>query len=164
MIPAAILSLLPAGLAGIADKGLELLLRYIPDPAAQEKARAEFINILVQSDIAQLKVNEAEAQTGNMFLAGWRPFIGWVCGVVVACYYLPFCLATTGIWIYACFKAGAVVGRPSMDMTDVMGLLGGMLGMGALRSFDKFHGTDTKAIQRVGRDADNLSDAIKEGR
>ena len=54
--------------------------RLFPDPAQRDKALADFFSKLQQADLSQLEVNKAEAQTGSLFIAGWRPFIGWVGG------------------------------------------------------------------------------------
>ena len=82
--------------------------------------------------LEQIKVNQAEAK-GNWFQSSWRPLIGWICGLSLAINYMvsPI-LAGFGIII------------PQADMSVMMPLLFGMLGISGLRSFDKYKKTDTK--------------------
>ena len=82
--------------------------------------------------LAQIKLNTEEAK-GNWFQSSWRPLIGWICGLSLAINYMisPIC-------------AGFGITIPQADMTVMMPLLLGMLGIGGLRSFDKFHNKDTK--------------------
>ena len=82
--------------------------------------------------LKQIEVNKAEAQ-GNWFQSSWRPLIGWICGLSLAINYMvsPIC-------------AGFGINIPQADMTVMMPLLFGMLGISGLRSFDKFKKTDSK--------------------
>ena len=82
--------------------------------------------------LAQLAINKEEAK-GNWFQSSWRPLIGWICGLSLAINYMisPIC-------------AGFGITIPQADMTVMMPLLLGMLGIGGLRSFDKYHNKDTK--------------------
>ena len=62
----------------------ELIDRAFPDSAARELARLEVMAKMQESlnrlDLAQLDVNKQEAAHASLFVAGWRPFIGWTCG------------------------------------------------------------------------------------
>ena len=80
----------------------------------------------------QLEVNKAEAK-GNWFQSSWRPLIGWICGLSLAINYMvaPIC-------------AGFGVIIPQADMSVMMPLLFGMLGIAGMRSYDKTKKTDTK--------------------
>ena len=82
--------------------------------------------------LAQIKLNTEEAK-GNWFQSSWRPLIGWICGLSLAINYMvaPI-LGGFGITIY------------QADMSVMMPLLFGMLGISGLRSFDKMKKTDTK--------------------
>ena len=82
--------------------------------------------------LKQIEVNKAEAQ-GNWFQSSWRPLIGWICGLSLAINYMvaPIC-------------AGFGVFRPQADMSVMMPLLFGMLGIAGMRSYDKTKKTDTK--------------------
>ena len=89
-----------------------------------------------ESALAQIEVNKAEASSRNPFVAGWRPFIGWTCGIALAWHFVlaPF-LMFIASWV------GFEVPRlPVFDMDNLMTVLLGMLGLGGLRSFEKVKG------------------------
>ena len=84
----------------------------------------------------QLEINKAEAQSRNMFVAGWRPFVGWTCGLALFWHFLglPITLFITG-WFNLQHPP-----LPQFDMDSLMTVLLGMLGLGGLRSFEKVKG------------------------
>jgi hypothetical protein len=118
---------------------VEKLVGLIPDPNARERAKAEalgqMVTILSQSDLAQIEVNKAEAQSGNVFVAGWRPMIGWVCALSLAYQYLGRALAT------AVFDAAGwnLPYLPGLD-EHLWELMFAMLGLGGLRTIEKMNG------------------------
>jgi hypothetical protein len=136
MIPAIITALVPA-LGTLVD-------RLIPDKAAAERAKADMEAALVKASneaaLAQVEVNKIEAGHSSVFVAGWRPFIGWVCGVALALYYVPMFIIGMGLWVWACLEAGAMVPRPELGIAEIIGLVMAMLGLGGLRTFEKLHG------------------------
>ena len=77
----------------------------------------------------QTKINELEAQHRTVFVAGWRPFIGWVCGVALA---YNFVIRDLFIWA---IKPESI--PPALQMEHLMTVLLGMLGLGGLRTFEK---------------------------
>jgi hypothetical protein len=119
---------------------VERMVGLIPDPNAREKARAEMtqqlLEVFAKADQAQLEVNKAEAASGSLFVAGWRPFIGWVCGAALAYQYIVRPLAT------ALFDALGIVHAPVLIGLDdnLWQLMLAMLGMGGLRTFEKIRG------------------------
>jgi len=131
MLAALIPALLPI-LGGVLD-------RVIPDPEARAKAQAELFGALQSADLKQLDVNAAEASSAGIFKGGWRPAVGWVCALALAWQYLvqPF-----AFWIAAMFSTdwmNRLASAPKLDNV-LWELLFGMLGMGALRSFEKLKG------------------------
>lgn len=114
--------------------------RVIPDKQAAETAKREMQLELVNNinDIAkaQIEVNKTEAAHRNVFVAGWRPFIGWVCGAAFAYHFV-----LQPILIFTLAAAGITVALPSFDMGALMTVLTGMLGLGGLRTFEKMKGT-----------------------
>lgn len=78
----------------------------------------------------QSEINKVEAQHRTIFVAGWRPFIGWVCGVALA---YNFVLRDLLIWII-----GPEQVPPALQMEHLMTVLIGMLGLGGMRTFEKF--------------------------
>jgi len=84
----------------------------------------------------QTKINELEAQHRTVFVAGWRPFIGWVCGIAL-CWH--FVLSPVIMFIAAWFNV-TLPALPEFDMGSLMTVLMGMLGLGGLRTFEKHKG------------------------
>jgi hypothetical protein len=109
-----------------------LLDKFIPD--ADEKAKlAHEIATMAQkqaheSAIAQVKVNEKEAQHRSIFIAGWRPFVGWTCGIALFYHFI-----VQPVLMFFMDKPA-----PSFDMSTLSTILMGMLGLGGLRTFEKY--------------------------
>lgn len=125
----------PLILAPILDIGKSLLERWFPDPAQKAKAEAEFLQLLQEQElkkvIAQLEVNAREAASPHMFVAGWRPAVGWCCA-------LGFLWATIGQPVFGWLAvAKGWPEPPAIDTEVLMYVLGGMLGLGTLRTFEK---------------------------
>jgi len=78
-----------------------------------------------ENAIAQIELNKAEAQSGSLFIGGWRPFVGWTCGVGLA--YNVIISQILDIWFEV----------PTVDSSLLTPVLMGMLGMGAMRSYEK---------------------------
>ena len=89
-----------------------------------------------QALLAQLEINKAEAASGSLFKGGWRPAVGWVCALAFAYHYLlqpllVFILTASGVDLPE---------LPSFDMSTLLTVLGGLLGIGGLRSYEKTKG------------------------
>ena len=84
----------------------------------------------------QIEINKEEAKSRNIFIAGWRPFVGWTCGLALFWHFLglPVTLFVTG-WFNLQHPP-----LPEFDMNSLMTVLLGMLGLGGMRSFEKFKG------------------------
>lgn len=126
-------SLLKAALGPVLDG----VLRLIPDKGARAAAKEQFesqmlvaMTGLVQG---QLAINQKEAEHGSIFVAGWRPFIGWVCGFGVA---WQFVLSPIGTWIVV-ISGVDIPPIPVLDTGPLMTLMLGMLGLGGLRTYEK---------------------------
>lgn len=140
----------------------QVLGKIIPDTAAAASATIELQKALVehQGDIeravadaakAQNEVNLAEAQSGSLFVSGWRPAVGWVCvgGTVYGFILQPILAWATGI--VAALAAAAIPAPPSLDMTTLLGLLTGLLGLGTLRTVEKVQGVERKDLPAARR-------------
>jgi hypothetical protein len=89
-----------------------------------------------EAQMAQVLTNREEAKHRSIFVAGWRPFIGWTCGVALAYHFVLAPLITFGVAWY-----GAEIPEiPTFDMDSLMTVLLGMLGLGGMRSFEKAKG------------------------
>jgi hypothetical protein len=129
-------ALLPAVLPLVKD----VVGSFLPeDPKkraeAERKIEAQLTDHLAKIDMAQLEVNKVEAASRSVFIAGWRPFVGWACGVSLAWSYICQPILT-----FALVQAGYGVELPALDMSQMMPVLMGMLGLGGLRSFEKYKG------------------------
>lgn len=89
-----------------------------------------------QQVMAQLMINTEEAKHDSIFVAGWRPFIGWICGSAFA---YTFILQPMAVFVIVSTKWAAPP-LPILDMAPMLTVLGGMLGLGALRSYEKVKG------------------------
>lgn len=109
--------------------------KKIEDPAEQAKIMLAIDQIEAGLKKAQMDVNKTEAQHKSIFVAGWRPFIGWSGGAAIAYNYIVQPL------LYVTLAANdVVVQMPVLDIGTLMILVTGMLGFGGLRSFDKKNG------------------------
>jgi hypothetical protein len=115
------------------------LIDLIPDPNARAKAQAEaqaqLLEILSKADSDQAETNKAEAANPNLFVAGWRPAIGWVCALSLFYQYIGRALITA---VFDAFhwQAPVLIGLDD----NLWQLMLGMLGMGGLRTFEKMKG------------------------
>lgn len=116
------------------------LLDLIPDKNARQRAELEMQAALMkyaaEQGAQQAEINKAEAQHSSIFVAGWRPMLGWTCASAFAFIYV---IAPVVTWIAA--LNGAAITLPKFDVDALMSLTLGMLGLGAMRSFDKWRGT-----------------------
>ena len=129
-----IATLLPAILPNIGY----VVGRFLPeDKEAAEKAKREIESNLTEHlakiDLAQLEINKAEGQHRSIFVAGWRPFLGWTCGFALAYTYVIQPMAS-----FILGQTGYLIQLPEVDMALMMPVLLGMLGLGGLRTFEKF--------------------------
>jgi len=90
--------------------------------------------------MGQMKVNQAEAASDSIFKGGWRPFNGWTCGAAFAYHFIvqPFL-----IFVITAFGLD-LPALPDFDMSSLMPVLLGMLGLGGMRSFEKSKGVAAK--------------------
>ena len=123
----------------IVEIGARLLDKIIPDKDARDKAQAELLRAAQDQEFqlafAQIKVNEAEAQNGNLFVSGWRPAVGWVCVVGLSYNFVIYPLL---LWVVA--STGAEFKPPSLLSDTLMELVLDILGLGALRTVEKWKG------------------------
>tara|TARA_B000000532_G_C18732380_1_gene347447 strand:- start:113 stop:490 length:378 start_codon:yes stop_codon:yes gene_type:complete len=124
----------------VLDKLIEpvsgILNKVIPDKDQAAKLAHEIATMgekhAQEQVMAQLEILKADAK-GNWFQASWRPLIGWICGISLGINYM-----------IAPIAMGFGVEIPQADMSVMMPLLLGMLGIGGMRSFDKLNKTDSK--------------------
>jgi hypothetical protein len=115
--------------------GLKVLDKFVPDPEARVKAEAELRSSLQQWDAGQAAVNKAEAENPNLFVSGWRPAIGWCCGLALFYSYL---LVPLGM--YVGFVSGKPLPKPPVLDGNLWELMFALLGLGGMRTYEKIKG------------------------
>jgi hypothetical protein len=134
-----------AALLPLLSPVIDKLIGLIPDPAAAAKAKAEALAAIMAADAAQMQVNAVEAASGSLFVAGWRPMVGWVCACGVAWNWIGL---PVGMFVAAAVGHGMDL-RPA-DLSEMLPLLLGMLGMGGLRTFEKMQGVAREGLAKPG--------------
>ena len=131
----------------VAGPILGIINKLIPDKTAAAAAVAKLQQMAAQGELteelqqlasvttAQSDINKVEAASAKTFVAGWRPFIGWVCGAALL---LAYILGPLFTWITA--LAGRPTPFPAFDIGTLMPLMFGLLGMGTLRTVEKVKG------------------------
>ena len=117
-----------------------ILDKVIPDSDMKAKLAHEIATMsdthAQQALLAQLEINKAEAASGSLFKGGWRPAVGWVCALAFAYHYLlqpllVFILTASGVDLPE---------LPVFDMSTLLTVLGGLLGIGGLSTVEKAQG------------------------
>lgn len=132
-------------LLDILNIGTKLIDKLIPDPAAKAQAQLELVRLQQTGELAalasdtqlaqgQIDTNKIEAASSDLFVSGWRPFIGWVCGGIFVANYIgvPLLAWVSGIYGWPT--------PPRLDIGEVLPVMLGMLGLGALRTTEKIKG------------------------
>jgi hypothetical protein len=124
-------------LSAVLPSVMEVAGRFLPEDkekraAAEREIEAQLTTHLAKIDLAQLDINKTEAAHRSVFVSGWRPFIGWSCGAAMALNFIVFPLAS-----FVLAQTGHLVELPTLDMSEMMPVLMGLLGLGGLRTVEK---------------------------
>ena len=124
-------------LSAVLPSVMEVAGRFLPEDkekraAAEREIEAQLTTHLAKIDLAQLEINKVEAASRSVFVSGWRPFIGWSCGAAMALNFIVFPLAS-----FVLAQTGHLVKLPTLDMSEMMPVLMGLLGLGGLRTVEK---------------------------
>lgn len=133
-------------IAGVIGPIVDGFLKFIPDRNKREEAKeqleAQMLTALTGLVQGQLEINKAEAQHGSIFVAGWRPAIGWICGTALGWNYIIQPILN---WI--AFAIGVDMdAAPKLDTAELTTILLGMLGLGGLRTYEKRLGVARQTI------------------
>ena len=127
------------GIGEIANLAGNIVNKFFPDKSQQEKdalaLEIQTMTLASQERLGQAEVNKAEAANTSIFVAGWRPFIGWVCGSAYAWTFIVAPMVS-----YAAKLSGATVALPALDLSQLSPVLMGMLGLGVMRTVEKVKG------------------------
>jgi len=124
------------GIGSVAELAETVINKIWPDKSEGEKQQMAMALTIVQG---QLGINQAEAVNPDRFVAGWRPFIGWVCGVACAWNWIGLSAASLISQL-----AGLQVTLQPASLTEMLPILVGMLGLGAYRTYEKTQGVAAK--------------------
>jgi hypothetical protein len=123
---------------------LDKFVGFIPNPEERQKAKldmqAQLQAAVLQAEQSQLDIDKQEAASSSVFVAGWRPAIGWVCGVALAWQFVLspiisyLLVIAEGVWHFT------VPPLPVLDNSQLYPILMGMLGLGGLRTYEKVQG------------------------
>ncbi|WP_444930464.1 3TM-type holin [Microbulbifer sp. SSSA002] len=146
-------------LTALLQAGKMAIERIWPDPAKRaeevrkleelkQKGSLAELNVQVQLLLGQLEINKVEAQHKSLFVAGWRPWIGWVGGLALA---YQFVLYPLLCWCWAIYSAKGLIPLemtppPVLETGALFSMITAMLGIGAMRSYDKARGTQTHKV------------------
>lgn len=118
----------------------ELIGKFVEDKDQKNKLAHEIATMAEKHALemakGQMAINAEEAKHRNIFVAGWRPFIGWTCGVALFAHFILFPSAD----VITAYLGYDPVSYPAFDMDSLMTILLGMLGLGGMRSFEKYKG------------------------
>lgn len=136
-------SLVSVGDLGTVFSGIGNLIQSIRsaitgklDPEAQAELEAKLLDIQAQAQLVQNQINLTEAANPNLFVSGWRPFVGWVCGVGLVYAYVGMPLLQ---WAAKAINP-AIPDPPVINTGEMIPLLLSLLGLGGLRTFEKVQG------------------------
>ena len=117
-----------AELLGLNGNGQSSLGEFAKDIREAIKGKEIDPDKMMELVKVQSEINKMEAQHRSVFVAGWRPFIGWICGLALA---YNFIIRDVIAWV----SPDAI--PPAIQMDQLITILLGMLGLGGLRTFEK---------------------------
>jgi hypothetical protein len=136
-------------LAAILGIGSKLIDKFIPDPAQAEQAKLKLLEMQQNGDLAQLaaetdlaklqiQTNVEEAKNANIFVSGWRPAVGWCCAAAFAYSYVLLPFAQFLVFTFGTTTMTEQLAlAPKLELSEMMPVLLGMLGLGGLRTVEK---------------------------
>jgi len=110
----------------------EILDKFVADKDLKAKLNHELKTELHKANMAQIEVNKVEAAHRSVFVSGWRPFTGWSCAAAL---FYHFLLQPLLVFVFSLL--GYQFQLPEFDMSSLMTILLGMLGLGGLRTYEK---------------------------
>jgi hypothetical protein len=125
----------------IAEVANNVLDKFVQDKDLKEQLSHDLQKELISLDKAQISLNAEEAKNGNWFVSGWRPFIGYTCGIALCVHYIVLPTAT---WIAVVNGVDLKLEALEFDFSQLTTILLSLLGMSSLRTFEKVKGVHSK--------------------
>lgn len=124
------------------NAGVHLIDKLIVTEADRDAAKLKLLELQFRGELAQLEVNAKEATNPNLFVSGWRPGVGWVCLGAFAMNFIGLPVLESVVVYYSAFTGENVdlSGLPELNMSEMMPVLLGMLGLGGYRTYEKTRG------------------------
>jgi hypothetical protein len=122
------------GLGAVTELASTVINKIWPDKSEAERQQLAAAVMVVQG---QIDINKVEAASPSVFVSGWRPFIGWVCGVACAWNWIGLKVA-----LFVAAYLGHPLDMQPADVSEMMPVLLGMLGLGGLRTVEKLKGVN----------------------
>ena len=130
-------SIVGGGVITAAEGVANIIDRFVETDEEKQAAQIIKAKLMMQPSLAQIELNKIEAGHRSIFVAGWRPFIGWVCGFALLWHFILFDLLS---WITVNFFPH-VTELPELTGTETLvTVLISLLGLGAMRTVEKFGG------------------------
>ena len=117
--------------------------KLIPDKNKKLEFEHEIHKLALSQGLAQLEINKIEAKHPSIFVAGWRPFIGWVCGMALLWHFM---LHDIVVWSVAVYFPDAPPPPTLVGTETLITVLLSLLGLGGLRTFEKVKGISRNTI------------------
>ena len=139
----------PLIVSGLFNAAQSLIERFFPDPEKKAEAQrallqmqqnGELALLAAETDLAklQIQVNVEEAKHANVFVSGWRPAVGWVCAAAFAYSYVVLPFAQFLVFTFGTIAmAEQLALAPKLELSEMLPVLFGMLGLGSLRTVEK---------------------------
>jgi len=153
------------GLGSVFDFGSKILDKIFPDKDEVDKAKLALLKMQQEGQFKELdaevnlaleqaKITAIEAANPSKLISGWRPAIGWVCAASLACYYIPQALFASILWAAQCIAVMRLANDVTqlilpaypltLNVSEILGLVGSLLGLGFLRTGEKIKGVAAK--------------------
>jgi hypothetical protein len=142
----------PLFIGPILEIGKGIINRLFPDPAAAAAAQLELLKMQQNGDLAQLaadtdlaklqiQVNIEEAKHANIFVSGWRPAVGWCCAAAFAYSYVLLPFLQFVVFTFGTAEMAAQLKlAPALELSEMVPVLFGMLGLSGLRTAERIKG------------------------
>ncbi len=136
--------MLQALIKPVIGPAISKVLDLIPNSNERARAKEEIEREQLQQITAQLEINKEEAKHKSVFVAGWRPFIGWVCGIGVL---YSFIIQPLLITLLTAFNLVQDFNVPDLATEHLFSLVLALLGMGGLRTWEKSKGVASRGLK-----------------